>query len=168
MVISVFCESPRERKLCKWASNCGLEEMPYKKSVFNFPLTSQNTQQISTSNQNINILLDFKCPLTALHIVSAWPLPGILIDSRQKYKERPHTVTLSSSFPHWPPSFTMESLHYMECSFSKTIHILPPNGSWETQMCSSLLEEKLGGKSKQALRITSQVPRAPEEWGGEV
>lgn len=71
MMITVFCESPRERKLCKWASNCGLEEMPYKKSVFNFPLTSEYTQQISTSNQNINILLDFKCPLTALHIVSA-------------------------------------------------------------------------------------------------
>lgn len=71
MVISVFCESPREKNLCKWASNCGLEEMPYKKSMSHFPLTSQYTQQISTSNQNINILLDFKCPAHCLCLPSA-------------------------------------------------------------------------------------------------
>lgn len=39
MVIAVFCESQRERKLSKGASNCGLGEMPYKKNLcLIFPL----------------------------------------------------------------------------------------------------------------------------------
>lgn len=33
MVIAVFCESQRERKLSKGASNCGLGEKPYKKNL---------------------------------------------------------------------------------------------------------------------------------------
>lgn len=115
MLISVFCESQRERKPFKWASNCGLEEMPYKKSMSNFPLTSKYTQHISTSNQNINILLDFKCPLTALHIACACSLPGIFCDSWQKYKRRPPLCgQLTFFFPHLPLSFTRKSLSHME------------------------------------------------------
>lgn len=84
MAISVFHESQRERKLFKWASNCGLEETPYKKSVSNFPLTSLYTQHISTSNQNINILLDFKCPLTCLCSFSARYVAWFLAEVQMK------------------------------------------------------------------------------------
>lgn len=128
MVISVFCESQRERKLFKWASNCGLEEMPCKKSGLNFPLTSQYTQHVSTKSQNINILLDFECPSTGLHIASACPLPGILCDSWQKHKWRPYTVAHSPSFPHLLPSSTTNSLSHMEWT-PTSIHILSPKQS---------------------------------------
>lgn len=115
MVTSDFCESQRERKPFKWASNCGLEEMPYKKSMSNFPLTSKYTQHISTSNQNINILLDFKCPLTAVHIACVCSLPGIFCDSWQKYKRRPPFCGQFAFFPsHLPPCFTRKSLSHME------------------------------------------------------